>query len=74
MRTGWEELVKLNMQEVRQHAKDHLVQKRDTTKYIMMQVMEMKSSLMPFSICEENVTVEQATWSSYIKLRPHYNL
>jgi hypothetical protein len=63
-RTGWEELNKLNVQEVRQHAKDCLVQKCDMTKYIMMQVIEMKSSSMPISIYEENVTVEQATWLS----------
>ena len=37
--TGWEELAKLNVQEVRQHAKDCLVWKCDTMKYIMMQVM-----------------------------------
>jgi hypothetical protein len=73
MWTGWDELTKLNVQEVRQHAKDCLVWKRDTMKYIMMQVMEMKSSLMSISICEENVTAEQAMWLSYmIKLKPYY--
>ena len=71
-RTGWDELAKLNLQEVRQHAKDPLVRKRDTTKYIMMQVMEMKSSSMSISICEENITAEQAMWSNYlIELRPN---
>jgi hypothetical protein len=72
-RTGWDELAKLNLQEVRQHAKDPLVRKRDTTKYIMMQVMEIKSCSKSISICEENVTAAQATWSSYlIKLKPNY--
>ncbi len=71
--TGWDKLAKLNVQEVRQHTKKCLVKKRDTTKCIMMQVMEMKSSLMSISICEENVTAEQAMWSSYlIELRPNY--
>jgi hypothetical protein len=72
-RTGWDELAKLNVQEVRQHAKYPLVRKRDMMKYIMMQVMEMKSSLRSISICEENVTAEQATWLSYlIEFRPNY--
>jgi hypothetical protein len=71
--TGWDEFAKLNVQEVRQHAKDCLVWKCDTKKYIMRQVMEMKSSLRSISICEENVTAEQAMWLSYlIKLRRNY--
>ncbi len=60
------------MQEVRQHAKDHLLQKRDTKKN-MMQVLEMKLSSRSISICEENVTAGQAMWSSFlIELRPNY--
>ncbi len=43
MWTGWDELAKSNVQEVRQHAKDCLVRKRDTMKYIMMQVLEMNT-------------------------------
>jgi hypothetical protein len=39
--TGWDDLAKLNVQGVRQHAKDHLGWKCDTMKYIMMQVMEI---------------------------------
>jgi hypothetical protein len=72
-RTGWDDLAKLKVQVVGQHAKDCLVRKCDTMKYIMMQVIETKSSTRSISICEENVTAEQATWSSYlIKLRPNY--
>jgi hypothetical protein len=71
--TEWDDLAKLNVRGVRQNTKDHLVCKRDTMNYIMMQVMEMKSSMRSISICEENISVEHAMWSSYlIELRPNY--
>jgi hypothetical protein len=38
-RTGWDELAKVKVSEVRQHAKDRVVRKRDTMKYIMLQVI-----------------------------------
>ncbi len=73
MRTGWDELAKVKVSKVQQHAKDHVVQKHDAMKYIMLQVIEMKSSTRLISICEENMTVEEATWLRYLtELQPNY--
>jgi hypothetical protein len=71
-RTRWDELAKMKVSKVRQHAKDCLVRKCDTMKYIMLQVIEMKSSTRLISMCEENMTAEGATWSRYLtELQPN---
>jgi hypothetical protein len=72
---GWEELDKVNVREVRHHATDRIVRKRDTMKYILMQVMEMKSSTRAVSVCEENPRAEFPPWSCFMnEIRPNYYL
>ncbi len=72
---GWEELEKVNVREVRQHATDRIVRKRDTMKYIMRQVIKMKSSMRAVSVCEKNPMAEFPPWSCYMnEIRPNYYL
>ncbi len=40
-------------------------------KYIMMQVIEMKSSTRSIGICDENTAAEKSPWSNYLnELQP----
>ncbi len=72
---GWEELDKVNVREVHQHATNRIVQKRDTMKYIMVQVMEMKSSMRSVSVCKENTRAEFPPWSCFMnEIWPNYYL
>jgi hypothetical protein len=70
---GWDELEKVNVKDVRKHKIECLQRKRDTMKYIMRQVIEMKSSSRSIAVCQDNTTAEISTWSTYLKeLRPNY--
>ncbi len=70
---GWQELEKVNVREVHQHATKWFVQKRDTIKYIMRQVIKMKCSTRAVSVCDENTRAECSVWSSYLnEIRPNY--
>lgn len=70
---GWEAIDKLKVKEVRQHAKDRLARKSEMMKYIMLQVIDMKSISGEMSICEEKVDAEEAIWTKYMtELRPEY--
>jgi hypothetical protein len=72
---GWEELEKVNVREVRQHATDCLVWKRVTMKYIMRQVIKMESSTRAVSVCEENPRAEFPPWSCYMnEIQSNYYL
>ncbi len=71
---GWQELEKVKVREVCQHATDHSKQKRDTMKYIMSQVMKMKSSMRDVSVCKKNPTAECLQWSQYLNyIQPNYH-
>jgi hypothetical protein len=52
---GWEEIDKMKLKEVRKHGKERQCRKRYTMKYIMQQVIDMKSSTGSISICEEHL-------------------
>ena len=70
---GWEAIDKVKVKEVRQHAKDRISRKSEMMKYIMLQVLEMKSSSGDISICGEKADAEEAMWTNYLtKLRPEY--
>jgi hypothetical protein len=74
-RTGWNALENLKVREVRQYHTNCMQQKRDTMKYILMQVVEMKTTMWAISICEENPMAEISTWSVYLnELQPNYYL
>jgi hypothetical protein len=69
---GWDELAKVNVKQVRKHTVDCLQRKRDTMKYIMKQVLNMKSSSQLIVLCKENMTAVSLTWSMYLdELRPN---
>jgi hypothetical protein len=63
---GWEELEKVNVREVCKHATDRIVWKCDTMKYIMMQIIEMKSGSRSVFVCKENPCAEHPPWSCYM--------
>jgi hypothetical protein len=63
---GWKEIENVKVREVRQHASNRSERKRDTMKYIMVQVMDMKSSTRDISLCEENPMAESSPWSRYL--------
>jgi hypothetical protein len=70
---GWEAIDKVKVKEVRQHAKDRLSRKSEMMKYIMLQVIEMKSSSGDISICGEKTDAEEAMWTNNLtELRPEY--
>ncbi len=70
---GWREIDKLKVKKLQQHASDCIIRKRDVTKYIMMQVMEVKSKTRSIFICGENPIAEMSSWSAYLnELRPNY--
>ena len=70
---GWEQIDKVKVKEVRQHAKDRLCWKRDMMKYIMVQVIDMKSSTGAISLCEEKVDAVEPMWTNHLtELRPNY--
>jgi hypothetical protein len=58
---GWDGLAKVNDKQVRKHTVDCLQRKRDTMKYIMKQVLDMKSSGWLIVVCEENMTAVSST-------------
>jgi hypothetical protein len=64
--TGWQQLE--NVIEVHQHHTNHMQRKHDTMKYILMQVVEMKTTMRDISICEENSMAEISTWSAYLNV------
>jgi hypothetical protein len=47
---GWPEVDSLKVKEVQQHASNRIKWKRDVTKYIMTQVMEMKTNTRTIDI------------------------
>ncbi len=56
-----------------QHHADHMHRKYDTIKYILMKVVEMKTTTGAISICEDNLMAQISTWSVYLnELRPNY--
>jgi hypothetical protein len=62
---GWEEIDKLKVKEVRQHAKDRQCQKHDIMKYIMVQVINMQStSTGVILLCKEKVDVVESMWTN----------
>ena len=70
---SWEAIDKLKVKEVRQHAKDRLARKSEMMKYIMLQVIDMKSISGEISICDEKADAEEAIWTKYMtELRPEY--
>ena len=70
---GWREINQSKVHEVRQVARDHVIWKRDVTKYIMKQVKEMKTKSSTTVVCCENAMAEVSSWSSYMHaLRPTY--
>ncbi len=72
LQTRWDESAKVNVKEVHKHVADPTQQKRDTVKFIWVQVIDMKSSTRSICICNENMTAEKSTWSSYLnKLGPN---
>ncbi len=72
-RTGWDELEKANVKEIRKQTLDYLNWKRDTMKYIIGQVIEIKTNTRLVGICEENTMGETLMWSTYMcDLRPNY--
>jgi hypothetical protein len=72
-RTNWRDLENVKVREVCQHHADCMQQKRDTMKYILMQVVEMKTTTWVISIYEENLTAEISMWSVYLNdLQPNY--
>ncbi len=61
------------MQEVSQHTTDRRERKCDRIKYIMRQVITMKSSTRNVSVCEENPMAKFSPWSQYWnEIRPNY--
>ncbi len=60
---GWKEIENVQVREVRWHASEHSEQKRDKMKYIMVQVINMKSSTREISVCKENPMAEFSPWS-----------
>ena len=70
---GWEAIDKVKVKEVRQHAKDRLSRKSDMMKYIVLQVIDMKSISGDISVCEEKVVEVQPIWIDYLtESRPNY--
>ena len=70
---GWEAINKVKVKEVWQHAKDRLARKSEMMKYIMLQVIDMKSISGEISICDEKADAEEAIWTKYMtELRPEY--
>ena len=58
---------KVNIKEVSTHSKEQLQQNHDTMKYIMKQVIEMRTISRCMCICDENMLAEESTWSSCLK-------
>ena len=63
----------MKVNKVRQHAKDRLSRKSDMMKYIVLQVIDMKSISGDISVCEEKVVEVQPIWIDYLtESRPNY--
>ncbi len=63
----------MKVNEVRQHAKDRLSRKSDMMKYIVLQVIDMKSISGNISVCEEKGVEVEPIWTDYLNdLRPNY--
>ena len=70
---GWEAIDKVKVKEVRQHAKDRLSRKSNMMKYIVLQVIDMKSIYGYISVCEEKLVEVEPIWTDYLnELRPNY--
>ena len=70
---GWAAIDKVKVKEVRQHAKDRLYRKSDMMKYILLQVIDMKSISGDISVCEEKRVQVEPIWTDYLnELRPNY--
>ena len=70
---GWAAIDKVKVKEVRQHAKDFLSRKSNMMKYIVLQVINMKSISGDISVCEEKGVEVQPIWMAYLtELRPNY--
>ena len=70
---GWAAIDKVKVKEVRQHAKDRLSRKSDMMKYIVLQVIDMKSISGDISVCEEKGVEVEPIWTDYLnELRPNY--
>jgi hypothetical protein len=72
---GWKVIENVKVREVRRHASERSERKRDTMKYFMVQVINMKNSTREVSVCEENPMAEFSPWSQYLnEIRPNYYL
>ena len=70
---GWAAIDKVKVKEVRQHAKDRLSRKSDMMKYIVLQVINMKTISGDISVCEEKGVEVEPIWTDYLnELRPNY--
>ena len=70
---GWTKIDKSKVKEVRQHTCERCTWKRDVTKYIMKQVMDMKSKMNTMVVCSESQSAEVSLWLCYLhELRPNY--
>jgi len=70
---GWAAIDQVKVKEVRQHAKDCLSRKSDMMKYIVLQVINMKTISGDISVCEEKGVEFEPIWTDYLnELRPNY--
>jgi hypothetical protein len=65
-RFSWHHLENVKVREVHQRHTDRMQWKCDTMKYILMQVVKMKTITWAISICEENWMSEISTWLTYL--------
>ena len=61
---GWREINQSKVRKVWQVAGDHVIRKRDVTKYIMKQVKEMKTKSSTTVVCCKNAMAVISSWSS----------
>ena len=71
---GWATIDKVKVNEVRQHAKDRLSRKSDMMKYIVLQVINMKTISGDISVCEEKGVEVEPIWTDYLNELLQLNL
>jgi hypothetical protein len=70
---GWTKIDKSKVKEVQQRTRERCTRKQDVTKYIMKQVMDMKSKTNTMVVCSKSQSAEVLLWSCYLhELQPNY--
>ena len=64
---SWNKLKEMNVQKTRMVADERVQRKITATKYIMDRVKSMKHDLMSASIPDEQETVDESEWVSYMQ-------